>query len=153
MELDEQTKKLIRDSYPKEQIEKWEKEADLGIAESQFQLGKYYYLDDDKKAFEFFSKAAEKSHPGAFYYLFNCYGNGRGVLQDNDKAMDYLSRSAAMEYGDAEYMMGMLHVSIGQNMTALDFFSRAMQHGNTDAWEEVKKLVPGIEKNFPDLPQ
>ena len=33
--LDEQTKKSIRDSYPREQIEEWEREAALGDAEAQ----------------------------------------------------------------------------------------------------------------------
>ena len=122
-----------------------------GCRSTKIQLGSYYYLDDDIKAFEYFSKAAEKNHPGAYYYLSLCYGSGRGVPQNQKKGMDCLLKSADLQYGDAEYMVGKLYVGAGQNLNAMDYFSRAMKHGNTDAWEEIKKILPGIEKNFPDL--
>ena len=155
VEFDEHTKQMIKDvknSYSKEQIESWQKAAELGDAEAQFQLGTYYFFYDDEKAVEWFRKAAERGHAAAHYNLYICYGNGRGVAQNYEKAFFHLTKSAESDYGEAQYMLGLLYESQKQYLAAVDWFSRAMQHGKgKEAYEEIKKLLPGVEKRFPGL--
>ena len=126
--------------------------AEQGDAEAQFQLGTYYFFDDDEKAFEWFRKSAEQGHAAAHYNLHVCYGNGRGVAINLEKAFLHLTKSAELDYGEAQYMLGLFYESQKQYLIAVDWFSKAMQNGKgKEAYEEIKKLLPGIEKNFPGL--
>lgn len=152
LELDEYQKESFRSAYSKEKIESLQKSAKQGDAEAQYQLGVYYFFDDDEKAFEWFSKAAGQGHATAHYNLSTCYGNGRGVAQNYEKAFQHLTKSAELDYGEAQYMLGLLYKSQNQNLIAFNWFSKAMQHGKgKEAYEEIKKMIPGIEKNFPEL--
>lgn len=135
-----------------EDIDAMRAKAEQEDAEAQFQLGTYYFSDDDEKAFEWFRKAAEQGHADAHYNLYVCYGNGRGVANNFEKAFLHLTKSAELNCGEAQYMLGLFYESQKQYLAAVDWFSKAMQHGKgKEAYEEIKKLLPGIEKSFPDL--
>ena len=52
------------------------------------------YQKDDKKAFEWINKAAEKNNADAQYFLGSMYQSGEGVAKDKRKALEWLNKSA-----------------------------------------------------------
>ena len=88
-------------------------------ASAQFQLGLMYFngqgvQQDDSKAVEWHTKAAEQGYADAQYNLGVMYANGRGVPQDFDKAVEWYTKAAGQ--GDA-YAQERL-VSLRKSMTA-----------------------------------
>ena len=67
--------------------------------DSQLQLGFIFSSDvfglkDYKKAIKWFSKAADKGHPRAFFELGKMYWLGCGVIKNDPKAIEYLTLAA-----------------------------------------------------------
>ena len=60
-----------------------------------------YIKGDYETAFKCFQRAAEKGSGHALYEMGQLYLNGRGVLQDKDKARDLFRRSAEQGYPSA----------------------------------------------------
>ena len=69
-------------------------------------LGRLYQMglgvaQDDKKASQWYKKAAEQDLPIAQYVVGVLYENGQGVAQDNKKAFEWYSKAAEQGYSDA----------------------------------------------------
>ena len=79
----------------------YEKAADMGIAAAYYELAVYYNEGrqvelDEKKAFEYFLKAAELGSPDALISLSTIYKNGNSVVEkDFEKAFDYAQKAYA----------------------------------------------------------
>ena len=53
-----------------------------------------------------YCKAAEQGRPIAQLNLGNCYHDGKGILQDYNKAYEYYKKSAEQGNADAQTKLG-----------------------------------------------
>lgn len=88
---------------------------------------------DNNKAFELFSKSAEKGDSEAGYWLGFCYENGCGVVKDEQMAFKAYKRSAAKGYGDAQNAVGIAYC-FGRGVEkddeiALKWFKKSADNG------------------------
>ena len=68
------------------------------------------------KAAWLYSKASDKNHPKAQYYLGHMYLFGRGVPQDTSKALQLLYNSSSQGYHKADYLLSQMFLKgIGVN--------------------------------------
>ena len=86
---------------------------------------------------EWYRKSAEQGDATAQYYLGYMYENGRGVSQDNAKAMEWFRKSAEQGNTDAQYQLGyMYHNGIGvskDHTKAAEWYSKAAKGGDVRA--------------------
>jgi hypothetical protein len=90
---------------------KTETEDDFAIKEMPAEFNKAVLLYEAKRydeAFPLFLAFANEGNIRAGYYLGLCYFTGSGVELDNDKAVEYLSMSAALKDKDAQDMLEVL---------------------------------------------
>lgn len=57
---------------------------------------------DEKKAVEYYERAAAQNHVQAIFLLGGCYQDGRGVQQDYFKALLCYLKAMKLDYSDAE---------------------------------------------------
>jgi TPR repeat protein len=103
-ELNEQSKKLIETQEFDKAVPILKQAAELGNAESQYNLGYCYQAgvgieQNPEKAVEWYSKSAEQGWNDGFYAMMMAYGNGSGVQQDFNKAFTYALKCAENEDG------------------------------------------------------
>ena len=60
---------------------------------------------DEKMAIKLFRKSAKQDHPSAYYALYKCYTNGRGVRKNRQLALKYLHKSAELGYSKARKVL------------------------------------------------
>ncbi|EEV88703.1 Putative beta-lactamase hcpD precursor [Cardiobacterium hominis] len=70
-----------------------------------YTYGKNGVPHDDKKALEWFKKAAAQNEAFAQYNIAIAYGLGKGVPRDFDKQREWLEKSAAQNFAPAEKML------------------------------------------------
>ena len=95
-------------------FEKQINDAQSGIADAQFNLGVMHangqgVAQDDKKAFEWYTKAAEQGHMTAQYNLGVMHSNGQGVAQDDEKAFEWYTKAARQEDSMAQNNLGFVY--------------------------------------------
>ena len=56
---------------------------------------------DEKKAFQWFLKAAKRGHKDASFYVAKCHENGQCVKKDSKKAFEWFLKAAEREHKDA----------------------------------------------------
>lgn len=89
--------------------------AENGSSVEQFNLGWSYetgsegLVQDDKKAIEWYQKAAEQGDASAQFNMAVMYHEGRGATQDFTKARYWYQKSAAQGDKDAQYNLGILY--------------------------------------------
>ncbi len=77
----------------------YHKAADMGVAAAYYELGIHYNQGwkvelDKKKAFEYFTKAAELGSPDALSILSHIYKTGNSVVEkDLEKALEYAQKA------------------------------------------------------------
>lgn len=127
------------------------KSAIAGNKFAQFSLANQYYYGngfykDKGQALHWYMKAAEQGLPYAAYAIAQMYANGETVLQDEATAQQYYAQALAgflkLEESDRAddyllYKLGrMYRYGLGSEEDvpkALEYFSRAAKHGNTNA--------------------
>ena len=102
--LNEQSKKFIETQEFDKAVPILKQAAELGNAESQYNLGYCYQAgigveQNFEKAAEWYSKSAEQGCNDGLYAMMMAYGNGSGVQQDFNKAFAYALRCAENEDG------------------------------------------------------
>jgi len=113
-------------------------------AEAFYHLAQMYHHGlfvpkNDPIAVEYYSKAAEQSHPLALLELGHSYFSGRGVVhRDFDRAFQYYKESAIKgEISEAENCLGlMLEEGVGTRQDveeAKNWYEKAASKGNADA--------------------
>ena len=150
----------------KDNILELEKQAEKGISEIQFQLGKVYFegaaaIRDEEKAFYWIKKAAEQEHIDALYYLGNMYFYGYGVDQDEEKAMFWHKKAAKeatkfAEKGraDSQYYLGLMYLNgfgIEENtVQGIYWLTQAAEQGFSEAQYELGSFYTyhGKDVNF-----
>ena len=85
--------------------------AKIGRPWAQEMVGQYYMLGyavtkSDKKAFEFYSLAAEQGNANAQYCLGGLYQDGRGVTQSYEKAFLFYQKAAEQGLAEAQTSVG-----------------------------------------------
>ena len=88
-------------------VEVYQKAAETGNAEAQFDIGYAYYTGEGTErdyttAAMWFKRSAKQKFAKALYNLAYCYMNGRGVPRDYDKAYSLLLESAETNYKRAQ---------------------------------------------------
>lgn len=111
-ELNELARGLIEQQKYEEAIPILKKAAELGNAESQYNLGYSYRAgigveQNIEKGIEWFSKSAEQGFNDGLYQMMMAYGNGDGVNQDFKKAFDFGLKCA--ENGDSTCMWNVVN--------------------------------------------
>lgn len=103
------------DLSPESDLSEIEFMAESGNVSAQVLLGKMLYegkrygLDRDK-AFLWFFKASRKNDKEAMYYLGQCYQSGRGVDFDFAKGMEWIQKSADLNYAPALYELANIKI-------------------------------------------
>lgn len=111
-ELNDKSKELIEQEKFNEAIPILKQAAELGNAESQYNLGYCYQagvgVDQNlEKAIEWYLKSAEQGFNDALYQMMMAYGNGSGVEQNMEKAFSYALKCA--ENNDATCMFNIIN--------------------------------------------
>ncbi len=86
--------------------------AELGDAESQFALGKYYLSQDNKdyqEAYKWMRMAAEQGCTAAQNSVGELFGNGWGVDVNEEEAFKWIEKAAKHGLGRAQYNLGVLY--------------------------------------------
>jgi TPR repeat protein len=119
----------------------WEAVADQGNVDVQYNLGMMYEeIDVDSslfEAFRWYSRAAECSHTLAIYRLGQLYETGRGVHQNDAKAIECYQVARYLGNSNALYQLGLIyHYGKGTSLNtdkAIDYYTQAAEKGNSVA--------------------
>jgi TPR repeat protein len=111
-ELNEQAKKLIETQEFEKAVPILKQAAELGNAESQYNLGYCYRAGSGieqniEKGIYWFSKSADQGFNDGLYQMMMAYGNGDGVEQNYNKAYEYGLKCA--ENGDGTCMWNVIN--------------------------------------------
>lgn len=111
-ELNKNSKELIEQQKFDEAIPILKEAADLGNAESQYNLGYCYQAGfgvepNLEKAIEWYLKSAEQGFNNGLYQMMMAYGTGTGVEQNMEKAFAYALKCA--ENDDATCMFNVIN--------------------------------------------
>ena len=144
-------------------IEYWLNQAaaqDYALA--QYNLGEYYYektLEDNylseteyeaccQKAFYWFSKAANQGNSDAMVRLSNCYGLGIGVKYDQEKASEWLHKSAELGNSLAQSAVGIEAMLASNDEEAIKWFRLSAAQGNDFSQRELDNYRLGWQKSL-----
>ena len=126
----------------KQAVYGYQKEAEQGNADAQFNLGSCYYngrgvVQDYKQAVYWFQKAAQQGFADAEYNLGICYNKGRGVAQDYQQAVYWFQKAAEQGVAEAQYNLGFCYNN-GQGVVqdykkAVIWFQKAAEQGVANA--------------------
>ncbi|RHZ67584.1 hypothetical protein Glove_300g120 [Diversispora epigaea] len=84
------------------------KSALAGTVDPMYNVGCFYKNGkDDKEAFKWYLKAAEKEYPLGQYNVRYCYKNGYGIDRDEVKAFEWDKKAADNDYTNGQYMIGL----------------------------------------------
>jgi len=131
--------------------EKFKKElskAEQGNAKSQYAVGEMYEkgkgaVRDNKKAFEWYSKAAAQDNVKAAYKMGVAYLEGDGVKRNYQQAHKWLKKSASKGYVRAEYYLGTMYENgkgvKKDNGEAIKWYKQALAGGYGNASEAIKR--------------
>jgi len=109
-------------------------------------LGVYYrdgargYPQNHTKALEFWHRAAELGHAGAYNNIGYNYNNGEGVEIDNKKARYYYEQAAMGGSVNARHNLGYMEGRAGNMDRALKHYMIAISFGDADSLERIKEL-------------
>jgi len=125
----------------KENISNTIKNAELGDASYQNQLGNLYKLGEDiekdyVRAVNWYELSAAQGNHNAMYNLGLMYQNGFGVKQNYDAAFSWLNKSATSGFDLAQKKLGEIFSGNpkvkGNEYRALKWFKMSAKQGNSD---------------------
>ena len=130
--------------------------AEDGIVENAcFYLGYIMYHNDtekdDAEAATWFEKAIEKGNVNAITYLGSMYGDGKGVTQDYEKAIELYKQAADTGEDYAMNNLGRIYEygERGQEINleeALKWYKLAAEKNHDDAQESVERVEQALQK-------
>ena len=104
------------------------------------QVGVYYANKGDyKKAFDYWSKAANLGDMDAHYNLAMVYRDGDGVAKDKKKEVYHLEVAAIGGHPDARYNLGNFEAKNGRVVRAIKHWIIAANMGHDDSLDALKK--------------
>jgi TPR repeat protein len=93
----------------------------------------------DREAFELYTLAANRNHPGALYNLAMIYRKNRRILTEmlqnerNLKAFELLQEAAKKELRRAQYALGLMHEKTRYYEQAIGWYKQAAEQGHPEA--------------------
>ncbi|CAG8590409.1 7454_t:CDS:1 [Ambispora leptoticha] len=111
-------------------------------SQNQVILGAIYLeMDEAKKAFQEFKKAAEMNNPHGQYFLGHCYEIGIGIAEDDETSVYWKKKAANQGIPAACYFLG-YHYEQGEGVrvnkrTAFILFRKAFESGYSAASLEL----------------
>ena len=143
MKIDRHSGKLFgydENSGREYSIAELEQIANTGDPAAQCAMGDYYNSEDRpdlqnfKKAFEWYDKAAKQNYARAQWNLGNIYGVGAGVVEkDFNKAMSWFEKSANQGYLEAMFNLGQVFLMNDDHANALFWLEKADKLGHPQA--------------------
>ena len=116
------------------------KRAEANDPIAMIHLGANHYEEGDyKKAFDYWTKAAELGDIGAHYNLSRLYYNGHGVEKNEEKEMYHLEEAAIGGHADARYALGNFEADNKRYDRAIKHHIIAANQGHDNALELLKK--------------
>lgn len=95
---------------------------------------------DERKAFEWFKKAAEQGNAEGQFFLGCSYSAGIGVEEDQSKAIEWLEKAAEQENADAQNKLGEWYIGVGmETRKAFELFQKAAENGSREAQRNLGK--------------
>ena len=91
------------------------------------------------------AEAAKQGHAGAQYNLARLYDDGRGVDQNDEKAMRWYEKAAVQGHVDAQFNLATMYKD-GQGMDqsdsmAMRWFAKAAAQGDEEAQAEIDQIL------------
>ena len=133
---------LKAESHDKKSFGKYEKLAEQGDAEAQFNLGWMYskgrgVLKNISKSFYWYEKSAEQGYTDAQNNLGFMYLQVQGDPKNHEKAFEWYKKAAKQGHADAQYNVGMMY-SVGQGVLknvdkAFEWYKKSAEQGHADA--------------------
>lgn len=120
--------------------------AKAGNAQAMTWLGKAYAegLEQPVLALPWLLTAAQSGIAEAQVRLAALYAEGRGVDQDDDKALAWLVKAAEQQDDEAQFVLGLHHEEeAGDVVAAVAWYEKAARQGNTDAQYRLGMLLLG----------
>ncbi|MFA6104866.1 MAG: tetratricopeptide repeat protein [Victivallaceae bacterium] len=116
----------------------FEREFKKGNYDAAFRLGCIYdeglgVKKDYKKAFYYYSIAADKNYPDAINNLGLIYEHGNGVPQDFIKAKQLYEKAIGAGSKNAEANLGKMYYLEKDYLKAKEYFEKAISHGRIKA--------------------
>ncbi len=122
-----------------------------------YKLGYYHFYGitverDLSKAVDFYTLAAERSHPLGQHHLGICYYNGFGVKKDLTIAFRWFKASADAGYAQGQYQVASMYEygkGVSQDIqTAIKYYKLSAKNQNPNAMESLKRLKIDIPLEF-----
>jgi len=107
--------------------------------------------NDRKKAFEFYTLAAQDSHPRGLYNLASFYLNGESTEKNEKKSIELYLKASKLGYSGASFRLAVLNRKSDDLKESYKFYKLADEQGHKDAKEEVVRadcMGWGVEKDF-----
>jgi TPR repeat protein len=100
--------------------------------------GKTYDVANYADAVKYGELGAAQNDAKAMTILGNCYLEGRGVSEDENKAVSYYQKAVKQKYWEAEFQLGLcyqLGLGVKENLaTARKWYKKAIENPNTENW-------------------
>lgn len=115
---------------------KWyAKAAEQGSVEALYEIGEYYNDTEPEKAFDYYLQAAKHGHVNAMIMVQLYYKSGKGVEQDYEKHLYWLTKAAEENsfywYGLGEKLFS--NEEYRDYDKAIKWFTKASENGDFDA--------------------
>jgi hypothetical protein len=141
---------------PADNLSHWQRLAEKGSANAQFNLGTIYdngdgVPEDDAEAAKWYRQAADQGHVNAQFNLGVMYANGEGVAEDAAEAATWYRKAADQGDYRAQYNLGALYANgdgVPQSYSeSFVWWSLAAMSGNRNLEKKrdraAEKLTPG----------
>ncbi|RHZ84319.1 hypothetical protein Glove_83g87 [Diversispora epigaea] len=125
------------------------KSARAGNINAIYNVGCFYDNGkDEKEAFKWYLKAAEKGFSMAQHNLGDCYETGYGIDRDEVKAFEWFKKASENDYADSQYRLGKrFYEGCGTKkdiVNAIYWLKKAKENGNTYANELLEGIISNI---------
>ena len=131
-------------------VKKLQPAAEKGHKKAQYRLGRCYdkgrgVKEDDKKAFEWYSKSAAQNYAKAQYELGKCYKNGEGTAKNMGKALAYFTKAAKQDNGDAQLALGKCYMK-GKGVAADPAKAKSWLMKAVNNKKDGKQIIADLKK-------
>lgn len=107
------------------------KAAAKGHSKAAYNLGRLYYNDGNyKESLSLFQQSAASDDCDALFFLGVIYSEGRGVVKDLPKALEYWKSAADKGSFEAMYSIGEYYYNLKEYASALTYFKVAASRGH-----------------------
>ncbi|KAL0083497.1 hypothetical protein F4703DRAFT_1862318 [Phycomyces blakesleeanus] len=119
-----------------------------------WELGLWDKTSDIEKAIEYYTRAAQESHPGSMFELVKIYSGQIDYPSQPEQAILWCQRASDKGYAKADYLLG-LYYEEGLNgleidyPRALGYFTKAASNGYTEAQARLNIPINMVPENTP----